>query len=228
MQNNLQYVCKPSVSGGYKVTVKPYNAQQDIEERLVLVAEMCILNKLADDYSVALSNIPCVKERFNMYAKSSRWRFNDVRRKMCRVTGNKTLFEKFESDICEIIDNDEMNIEWLENTIKSQLVGKIEWQYIDAVMLSGILSGLIDILMVLNYRLYGKYGDEYAKIKEDIDVIEKAFGDKLLNKGSHPDLTNVGDALESFFKNIKQKSEEFVKKSKKERELSCLKETKTA
>lgn len=228
MQNNPQYVCKPSVSGGYRVTVKPYNSQQDIEERLVLVAEMCILNKLADDYSVALSNIPCVKERFNMYAKSSRWRFNDVRRKMCRVTGNKTLFEKFESDICEIIDNDEMNIEWLENTIKSQLVGKIEWQYIDAVMLSGILGGLIDILMVLNYRLYGKYGNEYEKIKEDTDVIEKAFGDKLLNKDLLPDLTCVGDVLETFFKNIKQKSEEFVKKSKKERELSCSKETKTA
>lgn len=228
MTSKLQYVCKPSVNGSYKVTLQPYNRQNDTEERIVLVAEMCILNKLADDYSVILSAIPCVKENCHLHTSQSRWRFNDVRRKMCRIVGGKSLFERFESDICEIIDNEEKNIKWLENTIKAELVGKIEWQYIDAVMVSGILGGLIDILMVLNYRLYGKRGEEYETIKEETSAIERVFGDKLLNSNTRPDFTNVGSTLETFFKNIREKSMEFVCKSKKERENSCSKETKPA
>lgn len=228
MQNNLQYVCKPSVRGGYKVTVKPFDPKAVDEERLVLVAEMCILNKLADDYSVLLSNIPCVKENCHVYSRNNGWRFNDVRRKMCRIIGNKALFERFESDICEVIDSDEKNISWLETTIKSELVGKIEWQYIEAVMTVGILGGFISILTVVHERLYGKKCEPYERIKDNTDKIESFFKGKLLNSGVEPNYSCINEPLTAFFKNIKKKSEEFVEKSKKERELSCLKETRTA
>ena len=82
MPSNFQYVCKPSVSGSYKVTVRPYSEQEVIYERLVLVAEMCILNQIAEDFAIRLTNIPFVRQNYRMHANSIQYRFNDVRRKI--------------------------------------------------------------------------------------------------------------------------------------------------
>lgn len=228
MQNKYQYVCKPSANGGYRVTVKPTDNQKETNERLVLVAEMCILNKLADDFSIRLVNLPVVKEKSSAFSKSIGHRFNDIRRKMCRFVGGERKFESFETNICEIIDKSENNVEWLEKNVKSELVGKIKWQYIETVMLSGIVGGLVEILILLHKSLYNKKCEEYEEIKGIVNKIETTSGENLVNKGVMPDYTRIYDNLGLFFKNIRKKSEEFVEKAKKERELSCLKETKTA
>lgn len=224
----LQYQLQPSVRGGYKVNVKPYSEHEAMNNRLVLVAEMCILNKLADDISIRLANIPCVKEQCHTQAKSFGHRFNDVRRKMCRFVGGRDKFERFEGDICKIIDESEDEITWLEKSLKSEIVGKVSWNYVEVVMVSGILGGLIDILMFIHDRLYNKRCDEYEEIKAGVNAIERCFGDYLLNKDIQPDYSGLYGQMDKFFKNVKKKSEAFVENAKKERRLLCSKETRTA
>lgn len=219
MQNKYQYVCKPSASGSYKVTVKPYDEQKKLNERLVLVAQMCVLNQIAEDYATQLANIDFVKNSCRAFSNNNLWRFNDIKKEMSRIVGGRQKFERFCDNICKLVDDSEKNISWLENSIKSELVGKVKWQYIDFVITTGILGGLVSILIEVYRRLYNKENDKYEKIKENTNTIERSFGDTMLNKGVCPDYSCIDEPMNAFFKNVLEKSKWFVEIAKKERKL---------
>lgn len=228
MPSNYQYVCKPSVSGSYKVTIRPYSEQDVIHERLVLVAEMCIMNQIAEDFAIRLTNIPFVLEHYKMYAKNMQYRFNDVKRKINRVVLNKSIQEHFNKSVCDIVDGLEANTEWVEKLMKSELINNVKYEFVDCVFCVGFLGGLVDILNALHTKMYGKCCEEYKSVKESLRYIDDYVSSQLLNGEKKPKLNGINDALEKFFALIHEESVKFVEKSKQEKKMSCSKETKTA
>lgn len=228
MPSNYQYVCKPSVSGSYKVTVRPYSEQEVIYERLVLVAEMCILNQIAEDFAIRLTNIPFVRQNYRMHANSIQYRFNDVRRKINRQMLNKRIQEHFNESVCEIVDSLEQNTKWVENLMKSELINNVKYEFVDCVFCVGFLGGLVDILNTLHRKMYGKWCEEYDSVKESLCLIDDYVSSQLLNGEKKPKLNGISDALTKFFALIHEESVKFVEKSKQERKMLCSKETTTA
>ena len=228
MPSNYQYVCKPSVSGGYKVTISPYDERKAFEERLVLVAEMCILNQIAEDFAIRLTNIPFVRANYRMYANSIQYRFNDVRRKMNRTVLNKDIQAHFNESVCEIVDGIEDNTKWVENLMKGELINNVKYEFVDCVFCVGFLGGLVDILNTLHRKMYGKWCEEYDSVKESLCLIDDYVSSQLLNGQKKPKLNGISNALTKFFTLIHEESVKFVEKSKQEKKKSCSKETITA
>jgi hypothetical protein len=180
---------------------------------------MCVLNQIAEDYATQLANIDFVKNSCRAFSNNNLWRFNDIKKEMSRIVGGRQKFERFCDNICKLVDDSEKNISWLENSIKSELVGKVKWQYIDFVITTGILGGPVSILIEVYRRLYNKENDKYEKIKENTNTIERSFGDTMLNKGVCPDYSCIDEPMNAFFKNVLEKSKWFVEIAKKERKL---------
>jgi hypothetical protein len=228
MPSNYQYVCKPSVSGSYKVTVRPYSEQEVIHERLVLVAEMCIMNQIAEDFAIRLTNIPFVSQNYRMHANSIQYRFNDVRRKINRQMLNKRIQEHFNESVCDIVDSLEKNTQWVENLMKGELINNVKYEFVDCVFCVGFLGGLVDILNTLHRKMYGKWCEEYDSVKESLCYIDDYVSSQLLNGEKKPKLNGISEALTKFFTLIHEESVKFVEKSKQERKMLCSKETITA
>lgn len=226
MPNNVtySYVKQPRYGDSIRVRVTPRKQGMSLDQRLVAVAEMCIINRIATDYADRLYNVPIVKEKFKMHGKDICWRFNDLRRKMNRQMYNERDKGHFDDCVCAIVDDTEKSLDWVETMIKSELVGVIKYEFIDVVFCISFLRGFVDILKNVQMCLYARHDKEYDDILETIDYVNNSLGEVSLN-GETVRLASIEEAMTKLFKEIKEKSIAFVAQAKKEREL-CLSVTK--
>ena len=226
MNNNLfVYKKQPTVSGSIKVTVRPTTIEERFEERLVCVAELCVINQIAEDYATRLANIKIVKENYRQYSNGILWRFNDISRKMKRVMKNKEQADHFSESICNVVSECEANVEVVEKMMITELVQKVSYEYIESVFCVGFVGGLVEVLESLHMRLYGKSCEEYKKIKSNLEFLDDNVSIHLLNNNKKPDMNVIDQYIEKMFDNIRKNCKEFVKKSQEERK--CLNATLT-
>lgn len=228
MPNNVTYAYtkQPRYGDNIRVTVTPRKDGMSLDQRLVAVAEMCIINRIANDLADRLYQIDIVKNSFSVQGKDICWRFNDIRRKTNRQMYNSEDKCHFHDCICEVVDDTEKSLEWIEKVVKSELVGIIKYEYVDVEFCISFLLGFVDILKGVQNCLYGRHDKEYDSIREDIQLIHNNLGEISLN-GKDVRLEGVEKSMTKLFKEIKEKSVAFVARAKKERQ-QCSKETKTA
>lgn len=220
MPSNYPYRLQPNASGGFKAIV---TQDMSFDQRLVAVTEVCVINQIAEDYAIRLANHKYVKEHHHLQTHNILYRFNDVKRKMNRVMRTKEQQNHFHESICVVVDDIEASLNWVEKMLVGELINRIKYEYVESTFLVGFVGGMVKVLQGLNKSLYGKGMQEYDVIENDLKIIDDDVSNNLLNEKQRPCLTNVNDALDKMFTIIRDKSIEFVKKSREERR--CLQET---
>lgn len=226
MPSNYQYVCKTSVRGGYKVTVRLYDEQKNLNERLVAVAEMCVINQIAEDYAEELANMDFSKENIHIYSNFIYSRFGDIKRKMNRQMYEEREKGRFNECICDIVEECHNNMKWAEMLSKDELAKADTCINVDAQICLSYIGGFVKILKNVQNLLHGKHYYEYDLIEENVSAANKLLAKKSTNT-EQIRLKSVEDALKKVFNLIKDKSIAFVAQAKKDRE-QCLRETKKA
>ena len=226
MANNITYayVKQPRYGESVRVRVVPRQNTASLDQRLVAVAEMCVINQIAEDYAAELANMEISKERFHVHSNYAKSRFTDVKRKINRQMYNERDKGRFNECICEIVDSCENNLKWVEMLSKDELLKVVDKERVDAVLCLSYSNGFVGILKRVQDILYGEHYREYDMITEEFDAIRLILcnGDGDVESMR---MNNVEKAITDAFAQIKEKCIAFVAQAKKERE-QCLKEMK--
>lgn len=197
------------------------------DDRLVIVAEMCILNQLAEDYALRLINMESIKAGFRTQSKNIKWRFNEVKVKMNHVMVSDEQKEHFHESVTSILDDEENLLKRTEKLIKGELVSVVKYQHIEEVYLISFIKGSVEIIQQIQRRLYGKVNTSYEQIITSLDEIDNGMKGTTLNKGKL-NMAGIDNAFNQMFGAILKRSKKFVEDSKRERLESCSREMKQA
>ena len=212
-----QYVKQPRYGDDIRVRVVPRQQQPSLDQRLVAVAEMCVINQIAEDYATRFANLDIIKKKFHVHSNYINNRFGDVKRKMNRQMYNERDKGRFNDCICEIVDSCENNLKWVEMLSNDELAKVVDKERIEAVLCLSYANGFVSILKKVHLILYGKYYDEYDNIADELDAVRRSLCNGDANVGSMR-MYDVENAINLAFKQIKEKCVAFVAQAKKERE----------
>lgn len=226
MSNSVPYayVKQPRYGDDIRVRIAPRQTCMSFDQRLVAVAEMCVINQIAEDYAEELANMDFSKENIHIYSNFIYSRFGDIKRKMNRQMYTEREKGRFNECICDIVEECHNHLRWTEMLSKDELKKADTCINVDAQLCLSYIGGFVVILKGVQNILHGKHYYEYDLIEENVSAANKLMAKKSTN--TEPiRLKSVEDALNKVFSLIREKSVDFVAQAKKERE-QCLRETK--